>query len=86
MTKPIALAAGLAVLCLSTGAFAQSTVEKQACESDAFKLCGQAIPDRHRVFACLKKNFGNLSPSCHDIMAKYTHAKRASTVGAGNSD
>jgi len=61
-------------------ALAQSQNEQQACMSDAFSVCGHAIPDRDRVAACLAKNVSRLSPGCRMVMARYpkpgTQARR----------
>jgi hypothetical protein len=40
------------------------TPAKAACEGDALRFCGSAIPDRDRVKACLLQNFKQLSPDC----------------------
>jgi hypothetical protein len=82
-----AMAAVLAVVA-STSALAESPQQRQACENDAFAICGEAIPDRDRVFACLRQNIDELSAGCHAIMAQYAGphhagAHRRSTVGAG---
>jgi hypothetical protein len=54
---------GLWLLSPST-ASAYTQEEQQACQDDAFRLCGDAIPDEQRVKACLLKRVRNLSPAC----------------------
>ena len=50
---------------------AQSQDEQQACMNDAFTVCGNAIPDRDRVAACLAQNINRISPACRTVMARY---------------
>ena len=46
-------------------AAAQGTAQQQmACQSDAFRLCGQYIPNADSVKACMVKQIRNLSPDC----------------------
>lgn len=88
MKNHLAAMAAVLALVVSTGAVAETAQQRQACENDAFAFCGQAIPDRDRVFACLRQNIDELSAGCHAIMAQYASphhagAYRRSTVGAG---
>jgi hypothetical protein len=39
--------------------------------SDAFSVCGHAIPDRNRVAACLAQNMNRLSVACRTVMQRY---------------
>ena len=55
--------AGLALLSPSP-ASAYTQAEQQACQSDAFRLCGEVIPDERLVKACMLKRFRYLSPGC----------------------
>jgi hypothetical protein len=41
-----------------------SAEEQQACQGDAFRLCGPEIPDVDRVAACMIKRKSQLSPGC----------------------
>jgi hypothetical protein len=43
---------------------AEAQTAREACTHDAFRLCGDAIPDVGRTKACLAKNRGSLSPLC----------------------
>ena len=59
-------------LALTTPAFAEyrGTAEaQQACTPDAFRLCGQFIPDAGRIAACLARQKTRLSPECHKVFA-----------------
>lgn len=48
----------------SAPALAYTEEERMACQDDAFRLCGHAIPDQERVKACLIANMSKLSPAC----------------------
>ncbi len=72
-TWTLALAGGLALVGISA-AHAQdyrgSQSDQQACTDDVFRLCGQFIPDRTRIVACLKANRRNLSPACKAVFSR----------------
>jgi hypothetical protein len=49
------------------GAVAQNQgtdVQREACTPDAFRLCGQFIPDSSRIEICLRAAGPKLSPAC----------------------
>ncbi|HEX4409846.1 MAG TPA: hypothetical protein VH206_13820 [Xanthobacteraceae bacterium] len=48
----------------------------QSCMQDAFSICGQFIPDRERVAACLISNRAKVSAACRSSLA---HFKPAAT-------
>jgi hypothetical protein len=51
-------------------AFAQGTPEQQqACQSDAFRLCNEFIPDVQKVTACMARKRASLSPACRGQFA-----------------
>lgn len=59
---------GVLIACGSTSAFAQGTdQEREACTPDAFRLCGQFIPDGDRVEACLRNAGPRLSRACYAV-------------------
>jgi len=59
-------------------AMAQGTAQHQmACQSDAFRLCSQFIPDADNVKACMLKQIRNLSPDCR---AQFTEGGTAKKV------
>jgi hypothetical protein len=72
MPKLIALGIVLAGIALAAPASVQAYTEeeRQACENDAFRLCGQAIPDQERVKACLIANMSRLSPACRRMFQR----------------
>jgi hypothetical protein len=81
------LMSAMAVLALALAcapAQAQSGPEQagqQACGSDAFSLCGDAIPDRGRIEACLRRSYSRVSAPCRHYMASFGHRKSASRAG-----
>jgi hypothetical protein len=54
----------LSVALLSGTAHAYTPEQQQACTPDAFRLCGDAIPDVDRVTVCMIRNRAQLSPGC----------------------
>jgi hypothetical protein len=75
---PAAACLALALLCAP--ALAQSDAEQagqQACGNDVFAMCGDAIPDRGRIEACLRHNYSRVSATCRHYMANYGRTHRA---------
>ena len=72
MQKLIAIAFVLTVIVFSAPAPAAAYTqdEQMACQDDAFRLCGQAIPDEQRVKACLIANMRRLSPACRRVFSR----------------
>lgn len=79
--RVLILAATLLAL-VATGALAQMqpmTQEQQeemqqqqmACGNDVYTLCNDAIPDRDRISACLKKHWKDVSADCKSTMGSY---------------
>lgn len=62
-TLAIALSSSL----LSTSAHAYTREQQQACQPDAFRLCGSEIPDVDRVTACMIAKKAQLSPQCRQF-------------------
>lgn len=52
------------------------TAGQQACGNDAFSLCSDAIPDRGRIEACLRRNYSRVSPACRRYMASFGRTHR----------
>jgi hypothetical protein len=52
-------------------ALAETQDEQNACMNDAFNVCGQDIPDRDKVAACLARNIKRISPECRTVMLRY---------------
>jgi len=68
----------LAAALVCAPARAQSEADgQQACGNDAFSLCGDAIPDRGRIEACLRRNYSRVSATCRRYMASYGRTHRA---------
>jgi hypothetical protein len=57
-------------------ASAQSPDVQQACTPDAMRLCGQYIPDRARVEACMKARHREWSPECRAAALGGRHEAR----------
>ena len=71
MTTRTALLAALAVLALPAVGFAQNkgTKEQQdACQSDVFRICDDAVPDEDKIIACLNKNLHKLRYKCQILV------------------
>jgi hypothetical protein len=58
------LAIALSAPLLPGAAYAYTPEQQQACTPDAFRLCGDAIPDVARVTACMIARKSELSPGC----------------------
>lgn len=58
------LAMALGASLLASAAYAYTPEQQQACSGDAFRLCGDAIPDVGRVTACMIARKAQLSPGC----------------------
>jgi hypothetical protein len=65
-----------AVALFSAPATADEQGGSQACLQYAFSMCGQFIPDRERVAACLISNRSRVSPACRSALS---HFKTASS-------
>ena len=59
----VALAA-LVLATLPRAGHAYTAEEQQACQPDAFRLCGSEIPNIDRVTACMVAKRAQLSPEC----------------------
>ena len=57
-------ATALCISLLPTAGQAYTPEEQQACQPDAFRLCGSEIPDVDRVTACMIAKKAQLSPQC----------------------
>jgi hypothetical protein len=58
-----------ALITASSAALAQqgSEAQREACTPDAFRLCGQFIPDAERIAGCLRAAGPRLSPACYVV-------------------
>jgi hypothetical protein len=68
------IAAGLFVCALaawpSSAVRAETEQDREACTPEVHRLCGQYIPDREAIIACLKHNLKNLVPACRKVMSR----------------
>jgi hypothetical protein len=53
-----------------SAAWAESQEDREACTPEVHRLCGQYIPDREAIVACLKHNMRNLVPACRKVMSR----------------
>ena len=67
----------LAVLagCTTAGAWTRNEHSgeidaRRACTPDVFRLCGQYIPNREQITACLYSQRRNLSPDCRVVFSR----------------
>jgi len=73
MTQRLAaIALVLIGIALSAPGSVQAYTEEEriACQDDAYRLCGQFIPDEQRVKACLIANMSRLSPACRRMFQR----------------
>jgi hypothetical protein len=69
------LAAACAAALFSAAAGAQQGEGQGSCRSEAFRVCGRAIPDRHSVFLCLLDNRLSLNEPCRSAMKREAHLR-----------
>jgi len=48
----------------TAGEYRGTAEQRAACTPDAFRLCGDAIPDPRKVRFCLQSKLSQLSPGC----------------------
>ncbi len=71
------LAVPVVILVGAAGAAgAQSPEAQQACTPDAMRLCGQFIPDRAKVTACMKAHHREWSEACRTAILGGRHVAR----------
>jgi hypothetical protein len=56
-------------------ASADAQQDQTACLSDAVTVCGQYIPNRERVAACLLSNRNRISVACRSALTHFNPAK-----------
>ena len=78
MLKPCAVAGFIMLAPLPASAYSQEDAD--ACTPDAFRLCGDAIPDEARVAQCLAENKPRLSPACKIVFSRPATAEEAPVV------
>jgi len=68
----------LILVCLAltpTAVSADPQQDQTACMSDAVTICGQFIPNRELVAACLKSNRNRISVACRTSLTHFKPAK-----------
>jgi hypothetical protein len=79
----------MTLVALMLGAISPSLAEtpeqRQACTDDAFRVCGDAIPDQDRVFRCLVQNNAAISPLCRSALAPYIQASEPTAPASSRS-
>ena len=79
---PVILASVLMLAPVAAAAQEQGTAdERQACEPDVNRLCGQFIPDRDKIILCLNQKVRELNPSCRSVILFYAQQQ----ICAGDS-
>lgn len=63
----LAVAVSLSALS-ATSSFAFSSEAQQMCTGDAFRLCGDEIPNVSKITACMMKKRASLSTGCRAVM------------------
>jgi hypothetical protein len=65
------LALAVSICALSaTSSFAFSAEAQQMCTGDAFRLCGDEIPNIPKITACMMKKRASLSTGCRAVMER----------------
>ena len=70
------LAVAILATAMSYAARAETDAERQACFNDAQTHCGDYIPDRDRVYACLVQKVRLISAPCAKIINESVAANR----------
>jgi hypothetical protein len=78
-----AAAAALLLVMLPSVGHAYTPEEQQACQPDAFRLCGPEIPDVDRVTACMVAKRSQLSPQCRAFFRAGPERDEASAPAGG---
>src|SRR3979490_1939481 len=68
-----------AIGALSLGARAETPEDRQACSDDVHAHCGEFIPDRDAIVACLKRKLKAISHACRILMATPDKPRAART-------
>jgi len=84
------LFAVLTVAVVSTTAMAEDPgrmqEQQQACETDVYTFCNDAIPDHDRIAACLRKHWREISHECRRIMNGHRRRHRSDVMHRSGSD
>ena len=55
------------LLCASSAANAYTEEQARLCTGDAFRLCGDKIPDIEQITLCMRAKKGSLSTGCKSV-------------------
>ncbi|QPF91979.1 hypothetical protein [Bradyrhizobium commune] len=69
----------------TSSSFAFSEQVKQACYSDAFRLCSSEIPNVQRTTACMMKRKSELSSGCRAAVEQDLGGASGKVVNAQNN-
>ena len=76
MFRRTVLALAICASAMTSYTFAETDAERQACMADAQTHCGDQIPDRDRVYACLVQKVAQISLPCRKIINDSIAASR----------
>ena len=65
--RTVGAIASLALMSSAPSFAAGTEAQREACMSDAFRLCAMAMPDEKRVENCLRDSSPRLSRACYDV-------------------
>lgn len=65
--RTVGVIASLALMSSAPSFAAGTDAQREACTSDAFRLCSMAMPDEKRVESCLRDASPRLSRACYDV-------------------
>src|ERR1700742_4496397 len=82
-TLGLMFATALSCSLLPTAGRAYTPEQQQACQPDAFRLCGPEIPDVDRVTACMVAKRSQLSPQCRAFIRSGPERDEASAPAGG---
>lgn len=81
MKRYIPMVAALTVAFVSTTAIAEDPAqlqqEREACETDVYTFCNDAIPDQARIAVCLRKHWSEISHACRKVMNDHRRRHRS---------
>jgi len=81
LASGVTLAAAFSLSLLPTAGHAYTPEEQQACQPDAFRLCGSEIPDVDRITACMIARKSQLSPECRKFFQSGEAAAAPASAG-----
>ncbi len=60
----------IATFVMASPACAYTAEQARLCTSDAFRLCGSAIPDVEQITICMRRQKSKLSAGCKSVFDK----------------